>query len=61
MTAMKQQVLVAKHSDLSPRIGREVIVDGNRIAVFRLLDDTVKAIGGVCPHSLGPLAEGMVI
>lgn len=60
MTQVKQKVFVANFDDLQPRIGREVVVDGQKIAVFRLQDDRVKAIGGVCPHKEGPLAEGIV-
>lgn len=60
MTQVKQKVFVANFEELQPRIGREIMVDGSKIAVFRLLDDRVKAIGGVCPHKQGPLAEGIV-
>lgn len=60
MAQIKQKVLVAPLQELPPRIGRELIVDGMKIAVFRLSDDRVKAIGGVCPHKQGPLAEGIV-
>lgn len=60
MIEQKQKVFVAKLQELPMRIGREVIVDENKIAVFRLSDDRVRAIGGVCPHSHGPLAEGIV-
>lgn len=60
MTQVKQKILVAPAADLQQRIGREIVVDGNKIAVFRLSDDRIKAIGGVCPHTQGPLAEGIV-
>lgn len=60
MTQVKQKILVAPADDLQQRIGREIVVDGNKIAVFRLSDDRIKAIGGVCPHTQGPLAEGIV-
>jgi len=60
MIEQKQKVFVAKLQELPMRIGREVIVDETKIAVFRLSDDRVRAIGGVCPHSHGPLAEGIV-
>ena len=60
MTQVKQKFLVAPATDLQQRIGREIVVDGNKIAVFRLSDDRIKAIGGVCPHTQGPLAEGIV-
>ncbi|MCR8846438.1 nitrite reductase small subunit NirD [Paenibacillus sp. SC116] len=60
MTQTKQKVFVANFDEMQQRIGREIVVDGIKIAVFRLLDDRVKAIGGVCPHTNGPLAEGIV-
>ncbi|URN92709.1 MAG: nitrite reductase small subunit NirD [Candidatus Pristimantibacillus lignocellulolyticus] len=60
MTQVKEKRFVAHFEDMPQRIGREIVIDGNRIAVFRLLDDRVKAIGGVCPHTHGPLAEGIV-
>jgi len=60
MTQVKEKRFVAHFNDMPQRIGHEIVIDGNRIAVFRLLDDRVKAIGGVCPHTNGPLAEGIV-
>ncbi|WP_028594814.1 nitrite reductase small subunit NirD [Paenibacillus assamensis] len=60
MTPFKQKIFVAYFDEMPQRIGREIVVDGVKIAVFRLLDDRVKAIGGVCPHTQGPLAEGIV-
>ncbi|RED62993.1 MULTISPECIES: nitrite reductase small subunit NirD [Cohnella] len=59
-TQVKQKVFVANFAELPPRIGREIVVDGLKIAVFRLSDDRIKAIGGACPHKQGPLAEGIV-
>lgn len=46
-------------SDLPPREGRAVTVDGERIAVFRC-DGGVRAVAGACPHAGGPLADGVV-
>jgi len=60
MNELKQKVFVAGMNELPIRIGCEVVIDGEKIAVFRLSDDRVKAIGGVCPHKQGPLAEGIV-
>lgn len=60
MTQVTQKVFVANFDELTPRIGCEVIAEGQKIAVFRLTDDRIKAIGGVCPHKQGPLAEGIV-
>lgn len=39
--------------------GRTFAVDGEQIAVFRLRDGTLRAVGAVCPHKGGPLADGL--
>ena len=39
--------------------GRNVVVEGRRIAVFRLADGCA-AIDAACPHAGGPLADGIV-
>ncbi|MCV7170294.1 nitrite reductase (NAD(P)H) small subunit [Mycobacterium manitobense] len=39
--------------------GRTYSVRGEQIAVFRLRDGTLRAIGAVCPHRGGPLADGL--
>lgn len=39
--------------------GRTYSVCGEQIAVFRLRDGTLRAIGAVCPHRGGPLADGL--
>lgn len=38
--------------------GAEFVVAGNLIAVFRLRDEQVAAIDGMCAHQGGPLAQG---
>lgn len=38
--------------------GREFLVEGKVIAVFRLADDQVFAIDGMCAHQGGPIAQG---
>lgn len=40
--------------------GRVYAVDGEQIAVFRLSDGSLRALGAVCPHAGGPLADGLV-
>ncbi len=40
--------------------GRAFAVDGNEVAVFRLRDGSVRALGAVCPHRGGPLADGLL-
>ncbi|EUJ21277.1 nitrite reductase [NAD(P)H], small subunit [Listeria grandensis FSL F6-0971] len=51
---------IADLESLTPLIGREIRMDGVPIALFRLTDDSVKAISNRCPHKNGPLVEGTV-
>jgi nitrite reductase (NADH) small subunit len=39
--------------------GRTYAVDGEQIAVYRLRDGSLRALGAVCPHRGGPLADGL--
>lgn len=45
--------------DVPPLEGRNVTIDGRRIAVFRL-DHGFAALDAECPHAGGPLADGIV-
>ena len=45
-------------SDLTVGEGRAYVVEGNQVAVFRMSDGTVRALGAVCPHRGGPIADG---
>lgn len=47
-------------NELLPLIGKEINVYGTSIALFRLSDGKIKAVGSRCPHTNGPLAEGIV-
>lgn len=40
--------------------GRTVVADGEQVAVFRLRDGSVRALGARCPHLGGPLADGLL-
>lgn len=40
--------------------GRTLAVDGEQVAVFRMRDGTLRALGAVCPHRGGPLADGLL-
>jgi nitrite reductase (NADH) small subunit len=40
--------------------GRAFAVGDEQIAVFRLRDGSLRALGAVCPHRGGPLADGLV-
>jgi nitrite reductase (NADH) small subunit len=39
--------------------GRTYAVDGQQIAVYRMRDGSLRALGAVCPHGGGPLADGL--
>jgi nitrite reductase (NADH) small subunit len=52
-------VRIGRAEDIPPLEGRSAMVAGRRIAVFRLPDGFV-ALDGVCPHSGGPLSDGIV-
>lgn len=56
----KQKFLVGRLEDLPKQMGYECLIANEKIAIFRLSDDRVKAIRNVCPHKNGPLAEGTV-
>ncbi|GAB2575257.1 nitrite reductase small subunit NirD [Gracilibacillus alcaliphilus] len=60
MGATKEKVKIMKLEDLPKQIGKEVHVNGKSIALFQLSNGEVRAIGSRCPHTNGPLAEGIV-
>lgn len=39
--------------------GRTFAVDGEQIAVYRMRDGSLRALGAVCPHRGGPLSDGL--
>ncbi|EUJ17230.1 uroporphyrinogen-III C-methyltransferase [Listeria aquatica] len=57
---MKQKKFIANFDDLPEKIGYECLIDGEKLAVFRLNEEEVRIISNVCPHKQGPLAEGTV-
>lgn len=44
--------------EIKPGEGRAFTVDNKSIAVFRNAEGTLYALGNVCPHAGGQLAEG---
>lgn len=56
----KQIVKIIELNNLPIQIGKEVHVNGKSIALFHLGNGVVRAIGSICPHTNGPLAEGIV-
>jgi nitrite reductase (NADH) small subunit len=52
-------VTVGTLDDIPLGEGRAFAVDGEQVAVFRLRDGALRALGAVCPHRGGPLADGL--
>lgn len=53
------EVTLGPVADIPVGEGRAYAVDGRQIAVFRLRDETLRALDAVCPHRGGPLADGL--
>jgi nitrite reductase (NADH) small subunit len=49
-----------KLEDIPVGEGRALAVGDEQVAVFRLRDGTLRALGAVCPHLGGPLADGLL-
>ncbi|MGJ9383871.1 nitrite reductase (NAD(P)H) small subunit [Salipaludibacillus sp. CF4.18] len=60
MNVLKEQVRIMPFEDLPILIGKEVEIHGSSIALFRLTNGDIRAIGSRCPQTNGPLAEGIV-
>ncbi|MGM0166144.1 nitrite reductase (NADH) small subunit [Enterococcus sp. AZ135] len=54
------KVLATTKAKLVPRIGRSVVLQDQKIAVFQLLDGRIFAIEDHCPLTNGPILEGIV-
>jgi nitrite reductase (NADH) small subunit len=52
--------IIASIDEIPPGEGRAFALDGDMIAVFRLRDNSVRAVQAVCPHRGGPLADGQI-
>lgn len=53
------EVALGPVDDIPVGEARAYAVDGRQIAVFRLRDGSLRALGAVCPHRGGPLADGL--
>ncbi|MDH3014564.1 Rieske (2Fe-2S) protein [Gordonia alkanivorans] len=51
-------VIIGTVADLELGESRAYAVQGNQIAVFRMIDGSLRATAAVCPHRAGPLADG---
>lgn len=45
---------------IPPGEGRQFLVEGERVAVFRSRSGELYATQALCPHRQGPLADGLV-
>lgn len=60
MSGTGSAVVVGALTEIPPGEGRAFAVAGKQIAVFRLRDDTVRAVSAICPHRGGPIADGQI-
>jgi nitrite reductase (NADH) small subunit len=58
--ARMSQHVVGSLDEIPPGEGRTFGVNGCQIAVFRLRDDSLRALDAVCPHRGGPLADALM-
>ncbi|GCF95389.1 assimilatory nitrite reductase [NAD(P)H] small subunit [Enterococcus florum] len=54
------RVLATKKSKLIPRIGRPVVLEDQKIAIFQVSDGRIFAIEDYCPLTNAPVLEGIV-
>lgn len=52
-------VVVGSLDEIPLGEGRTYAVDGEQVVVYRLRDGSLRALGAVCPHRGGPLADGL--
>ena len=57
---MAEPVLVGEVKQLAKGEGRTFVVGGRRVAVFYTRSGDIFATQAECPHSGGPLADGLV-
>jgi nitrite reductase (NADH) small subunit len=60
MTKTQEKIKIIDLESLPKQIGKEVVIKGESIALFRLSNADVRAIESKCPGTNGPLAEGIV-
>lgn len=58
--APMSQNVIGSLDEIPQGEGRTYGVNGCQIAVFRLRDDSLRALDAVCPHKGGPLADALI-
>lgn len=54
------KVLATKKAHLMPRVGRSVIINDQKIALFETTAGNIYALADYCPLTEGPILEGLV-
>lgn len=55
-----EKIKVSNLNELTPLIGKKVIVKDKEIGLFLTNEGKIFAVNNVCPHKQGPLSEGTV-
>jgi len=55
-----ERVEIGNVRDIPVGEGRAYAVAEEQVAVFHLRDGSVRAVGAICPHRGGPLADGLI-
>jgi nitrite reductase (NADH) small subunit len=56
---MSDWITVAQLSDIPVGTGKEVVAEGQIVALFNI-DGQIHAMDGICPHAGGPVGTGIV-
>ncbi|SDH82160.1 assimilatory nitrite reductase (NAD(P)H) small subunit [Alteribacillus persepolensis] len=59
-TKTEKQVFLCRVDDLIEGVPKEVMVNGESIAVFKTNKGHINALQNSCPHKKGPLSQGIV-
>ncbi|MEX2949385.1 nitrite reductase small subunit NirD [Staphylococcus warneri] len=55
-----EKVKVSRIDELTPLIGKKVVVNDKEIGLFLTNEGEIFAVHNICPHKEGPLSEGTV-
>jgi nitrite reductase (NADH) small subunit len=59
MTGVAAEYRLGPVAELPVGEGRAYVAGGEMIAVFRLRDGSLRAVSAACPHTGGPIADGL--